>query len=125
MITIAEPPSLICEALAAVIVPSLVKAGLRLPNDSIVVLARTPSSVVTSTGSPLRCGIATGTISSANLPAAMAAAARTLLFIAVSSCWSRVMAPALKFSVPVPISTDSNAQNRPSLMIASASSVLP
>ena len=45
IITMADPPSLICDALAAVIVPSLSNAGLRPPSDSIVVLPRTPSSV--------------------------------------------------------------------------------
>ena len=50
----AAPPSEICEALPAVIVPSLVKAGRSPPSDSSVVSPRTPSSTETIFGSPLR-----------------------------------------------------------------------
>ena len=53
----AAPPSEICDALPAVIVPSFENAGRRPPSDSVVVPGRTPSSVSTTTGSPLRCGI--------------------------------------------------------------------
>ena len=56
----AAPPSEICDALPAVMVPSFANAGRRPPSDSVVVPGRTPSSVSTTTGSPLRCGIATG-----------------------------------------------------------------
>ena len=73
MTTTAAAPSEICDALPAVIVPSLAKAGRSFDSDSTVVSARTPSSAVTMTGSPLRCGTATGAISSANLSAAAAA----------------------------------------------------
>ena len=45
-------------------VPSGEKAGRSLASASAVVSARTPSSVSNSTGSPRRCGIETGTISS-------------------------------------------------------------
>ena len=54
MTTTAAAPSLICEALPALIVPSLVKAGRSLASDSAVVPGRTPSSSVTTSGSPLR-----------------------------------------------------------------------
>ena len=92
MIT-AAAPSEICDALPAVIVPSLENAGRRPPSDSGVVPGRTPSSVSTMTGSPLRCGIETGVISSAKRPSFCAAAARSWLFAASSSCCARVMSP--------------------------------
>ena len=50
--------------------------GLSLARPSAVVSARGPSSRDTVTGSPLRCGTATGTTSASNLPASQAAAAR-------------------------------------------------
>ena len=56
-----------------------------------MVPGRTPSSSVTTTGSPLRCGISTGTISSSKRPSFMAAAASSWLRAANSSCSSRVM----------------------------------
>ena len=75
-------------------VPSLSNAGFRPPSESMVVSARTPSSFFTMTGSPLRWGTPTSTISSASLPEAIAAAARWFDFIAASSCCSREMPPA-------------------------------
>ena len=50
-------------------------AGRSLPSDSAVVSPRTPSSAVTTIGSPLRCGIATGTTSSSKTPFFQASAA--------------------------------------------------
>ena len=41
-------------------VPSLENAGRSLPSVSVVVSARMPSSVLNSSGSPLRCGMETG-----------------------------------------------------------------
>ena len=41
----AAPPSEICEALPAVMLPALSNAGRRPPSDSAVVSPRTPSSV--------------------------------------------------------------------------------
>ena len=77
LITItAAAPSLICDDEPAVMVPLASKAGRSLPKDSDVVSVRIPSSVANMIGSPLRCGIATGTISSSNRPAACAEAAR-------------------------------------------------
>ena len=55
----AAPPSVICEALPAVMLPALSKAGRSAASDSKVVSARTPSSTLTTTGSPLRCGTST------------------------------------------------------------------
>ena len=46
MMTSAQPPSEICEAEPAVMVPSAAKAGRSLPSDSAVVPGRTPSSSV-------------------------------------------------------------------------------
>ncbi len=66
--TTAAAPSEICDAEPAVMVPSLANAGRSLPSDSAVVSPRTPSSWETTTGSPLRCGIATGTTSSSKTP---------------------------------------------------------
>jgi hypothetical protein len=66
--TTAQAPSEICEDEPAVMVPSLLKAGRSLPSDSTVVSPRTPSSEETTTGSPLRCGISTGTTSSSKTP---------------------------------------------------------
>jgi len=77
--TIALAPSAIADALPAVTTPSLLNTGLRLASASGVV-SRGHSSVSTTLGSPLRCGITTGTISSLNLPALMAAVARSWLW---------------------------------------------
>ena len=68
MTTTAAAPSEICDELPAVSVPSLRNAGRSRASESADVLARTPSSSVNSIGSPLRCGMPTGTISSANTP---------------------------------------------------------
>ena len=74
--TTAAAPSEICEALPAVIVPSFLNAGLSAASASAVVPGRIPSSRATTTGSPLRCGISTGTTSSARRPSLQAASAR-------------------------------------------------
>ena len=66
--TTAAPPSEICDAFPAVIVPSFWNTGLSLASDSSVASARIPSSVETTTGSPLRWGISKGTTSSAKRP---------------------------------------------------------
>ena len=123
----AAPPSEICDALPAVIVPSLSNAGRRLPSESVVVSGRTPSSVSTTIGSPLRCGSDTGVISSARRPSFVAVAARSWLFAASSSWCSRVMPPnsPVYFSVPEPMCTASNAHHRPSWMSESTTSALP
>src|SRR4029453_3862163 len=71
----AAPPSLMPEALAAVTEPSLANAGFKPETESGVVPALMNSSAANATGSPLRWGIITGTISSLNLPAFCAASA--------------------------------------------------
>src|SRR5699024_11613816 len=53
------------DALPIFTVPSGAKAGRRPAKLSWVVCALTPSSASTTTGSPRRCGISTGDISSA------------------------------------------------------------
>ena len=116
----AAPPSEICEALPAVMLPALSKAGRRPASDSAVVSPRTPSSVSKTTGSPLRCGISTLTISLSNRPSLAARAARSCDLAASSSCGSRASpAEAAYFSVPAPMATWSKAQNRPSNIIES------
>ena len=74
--TTAQAPSEICEADAAVIVPSGVKAGRSPLSASAVVSGRMPSSASKMTGSPRRCGTGTPTISLASRPSLAAAAAR-------------------------------------------------
>src|SRR5262249_59832371 len=74
--TTAQAPSEICEAVPAVMVPSLANAGGSLASASALVSGLTPSSVSKITGSPLRCGTGTGTISSASRPFLIASAAR-------------------------------------------------
>ena len=71
--TRAAAPSEIWEEFPAVIVPPSAKAGRRRASESSEVSGRMPSSAVTSTGSPRRCGTGTGTISSASSSAAAAA----------------------------------------------------
>lgn len=73
MMTNAAAPSLMPDAFPAVTLPSFLNAGRSLPSFSAVVPAFTYSSVSKIIGSPLRCGIAIGTISSVNLPASIAA----------------------------------------------------
>ena len=92
--TTALAPSLSCEALPAVTVPSLSNAGLRPARLSGVVPGRTPSSCSTTIGSPLRWGIATGAISSAKRPSLMAFAARSCDAAASSSWAARLIDPA-------------------------------
>ena len=88
--TTAAAPSEICEAEPAVMVPSLLNAGRSRDRVSVVVSARMPSSVRNSSGSPLRCGIATGTTSSSNSPSFQAWAASWWLRAENASCSSRV-----------------------------------
>ena len=88
--TTAQAPSEIWEAEPAVIVPSLRNAGRRPDSDSTVVSPRTPSSALTTTGSPLRCGIETGTTSSSKTPFFQASAAFWCEAAAKASCSSRV-----------------------------------
>ena len=117
MTTTAAAPSEICEADPAVMVPSLLNAGRsrdrrldgRVGADALVGRG-------TSTGSPLRCGIETGTTSSSNSPSFHAAAA---------SWWERARervlllagerrSPALAASVSRPIAWSVKASHSPS-----------
>ena len=82
----AAPPSEICDALPAVMLPALSNAGRSAPSDSAVVPARTPSSSLKRRGSPLRWGISTLTISASNRPSFWARAARSCDVAASSSC---------------------------------------
>ena len=74
--TIAEPPSEIWLALPAVIFPLSANAGRSFARPAASVPDLTPSSTSNEIGSPFRCGINTGTISSLNVPAEIAATAR-------------------------------------------------
>jgi hypothetical protein len=68
MTTTAQAPSEIWDEEPAVTVPSAENAGRSLASVSAVVSGRTPSSSVTMSGSPLRCGTGTGTISPSKNP---------------------------------------------------------
>src|ERR1039457_2208509 len=74
--TTAAAPAEVGDAAPAVIVPSGRNAGRSLAGDSTVVPGRIPSSCVTVSGAPPRCGTVTPTISAANSPLPAAAAAR-------------------------------------------------
>ena len=87
--TTAEAPSFNPGAFPAVTVPSSLKAGFNFARDSIEVSSRTGSSVSKITAAPFFCGISTGTISSLNLPALIAALALRCDFKAYSSCSAR------------------------------------
>ncbi len=116
----AAAPSLRVEALPAVTEPSFLKAGRSLANASAVLLARGCSSVSKITGSPLRCGILTGVISSTKRPAAIAAAALACEFAAKASCCSRVrLYFSTRFSAVIPIWISLNASHRPSSIMLS------
>ena len=64
----------------AVTVPLALTTGFNFCNAARVVSGRRCSSSLMTNGSPLRCGINTGVISAARIPACCAAAAR---------CWLR------------------------------------
>ena len=88
MRTSAAAPSEIEEELAAVTVPSLPKAGLR-------VVMRLTSQVPgvssrATTVSPLRLFTVTGVTSASNSPASSARSARRTDSAAKASCWARV-----------------------------------
>jgi len=80
------------DAEPAVIVPSLEKAGRSRPSTSTDVSARTPSSALYSSGSPLRWGIETETTSSSKTPSFHALAASSCERAAKASCSSRLNA---------------------------------
>jgi len=122
MTTTAAAPSLIPEALAAVTVPSFLKAGFRPASFSAVVSPRGCSSVSKRIGSPFFAGISTATISSLNFPAFIAAAVLFWLSAANSSCSSRGISYfAAMFSAVMPMWTNVMGQLRPSAIIESIS----
>src|ERR1051326_4861786 len=103
MSTTAAAPSLIPEAFPAVTVPSLSKAGLSLETASNVVPWRGDFSAST-TKSPLRVLMVTGTISSLKRPLFWAASALFWEATANSSCWRRVICHCLAtFSAVLPM----------------------
>ena len=83
--TRAQAPSLTPEALPAVTLPPSRNGAGSLARRSIVVSGRGCSSVSTTTGSPLRRGTETGTISSASRPSRTASPARRWLRSAKAS----------------------------------------
>ena len=109
------------------IVPSLPKAGRSLASDSADVSLRTPSSLSTTIGSPLRCGTSTGITSSAKTPFFQAAAACWCERALNSSCSSRLsLRPVLfAWSVRAPMAWSVNASHSPSNAIESTSVVSP
>ncbi|MCY1229665.1 hypothetical protein D9M72_420380 [compost metagenome] len=86
----AEAPSFSVEELPAVTIEPPLTTGRSPASTSMVVPARGPSSVST-TVSPLRVFTVTGTISSLNRPAAMAASERSWERTAKASASSREM----------------------------------
>ena len=89
---IATAPSLTPLALPAVTVPPSLRKGVpSLASLSTVVPARGCSSLSTTIGSPLRCGIRTGTISFASRPFSCAATALAWLHAANLSWSSRLI----------------------------------
>ena len=89
MISTADAPSVICDELPAVILPSSLKAGLSLASVSAVVPSRMPSSAVIISALP-STSIGTGTISLSNRPSSAAWAARRWLSAPNASRSSRV-----------------------------------
>ena len=113
--TTAAPPSEIWEALPAVIVPSGLNAGFSFPRDSAVVSRLMPSSRATTTGSPFRWGISTGTTSSVSRPASQASCARWWERAAQASCSSRpIFSSAFTSSEESPMCLSVKVDHRPS-----------
>ena len=120
--TTAAAPSESGEELPAVIVPSFANAGRSLAMDSALESGRTPWSVSTTSGSPLRCGTDTGAISSRKTPSSAARAARWWLRAATWSCSSReIERSLLPDSVSEPMDTHAATSTSPSLATASSS----
>ena len=109
----AAAPSLICDELPAVTVPPARNTGRSLASAAVEVSRRGPSStakaVSVTPGAPpplapstMRTG--TGTVSSANRPASIAAIARSWLRSAKASCSSReIFDAAAWFSATRPV----------------------
>ena len=102
--TTAAAPSLMPEALPAVTLPVLSKAGRKPASPSADDFWLTNSSVAKISGSPLRCGMLTPTISSLKRPACCAAMALSCDASAKASCASREMPNCLAmFSAVTPM----------------------
>ncbi len=84
----AAAPSLMLELLAAVMVPSFLKAGLSV--GILSSLTRPGPSSMAITVSPARPLTVTGVISVANAPDSVAALARCTEVVAKASCASRL-----------------------------------
>ncbi len=97
-------------------VPSVEKAGRSRASTSTEVSARTPSSALYSSGSPLRCGMETDTTSSSKTPSFHALAASSCERAAKVSCSSRLNAysPLLAWSVRAPMAWSVKTSQRPS-----------
>ena len=124
----AAPPSEICDALPAVIVPSFENAGRRPPSDSVVVPGRTPSSAVDDDRVALalrdrdrRDLVGEAAFLLRGGGALVALRRELVLRLAGDAADLR----RRSCSVPAPMCTASNAHHRPSLIIESTSSPLP
>src|SRR5512134_884438 len=121
----AAAPSLMPEALAAVTVPFLSKAGLRAFIASSVAPWRGYSSSANTTG-PFFEGISKGMISSLKRPDFCAASVLFWLFTANSSCSSRVTTYSFAtFSAVTPMWNWLKASHSPSTIIESISFASP
>ena len=89
MMSSAAAPSLMPDAFPAVTLPPSVNAGRNFARLAASVSGRGCSSLSTSSASPFRCAMRTGTISSACTPLFAAAAARRCDSSANASCSSR------------------------------------
>ena len=118
--TTAAAPSLIPEALPAVTVPSFLNTGRSLESPSNEASFLGNSSVSNTIGSPRRCGISTGTISSLKRPASIAATARCCDCTAKLSWSSRVIPYcSATFSAVIPMWKPSKPSVKPSRSIVS------
>ena len=89
--TTAAAPSFRPEALPAVTLPALSKAGRRPASASALVLRLMNSSAAKTIGSPFFCAMLNGTISSLKRPAFLRRRGLLLRASASASCCSRVM----------------------------------
>src|SRR5476649_1056864 len=122
----AAAPSLSPDALPAVTLPALSKAGRNPASTSALVLRLTNSSAAKTTGSPFFCAMENGRISSANRPASCAAAAFCCEASASASCRSRVMPYCFAtFSAVIPMWYWLKTSHRPSTIMLSISFASP
>ena len=123
--TSAAAPSLIDEALPAVIVPSFWNAGRSAASFSMSPRPGSSSSA-TIVGGPLRCAISTGTISPLNFPSACARSARRYDSAANASWSARVIPFSFAHSsAQSPMWTLPYASHRPSWIIESITCACP